>query len=117
MFIYTTRFYIQSEQLALVDELLSTQERHIKKEQDDAEQENKEYDPISDDEEGPIIEASIEVSIEQPSLRALGKRRAIDDQLTEPDNDEIPLPDFDIQRRSSGRVPKRLRHDENFVYN
>ncbi|KAJ5215230.1 uncharacterized protein N7498_001637 [Penicillium cinerascens] len=56
----------------------------------------KEYDPISDDEEDPIIDASVEVSIERPSLRALGKRRAVDDPLTEPDDDEIPLPDFDI---------------------
>jgi hypothetical protein len=56
------------------------------------------------------IETSAEVSIKQPSLRALGKRRAID-------NDKIPLPDFDIQRRSSGRFAKGLRYDTDCVYN
>lgn len=115
IFMCTARFDIQSEQLALVDEVLYTQERHMKKEQEDVEQKT-EYDPISDDEEGPII-ASIEVSIDQPNLRALGKRSAIDDQLTELDDHEIPLPDFDMQRRLSGRIPKRLRHDEEFIYN
>ena len=117
MFMCTTRFDIQSEQLALVDEFLSTQEKHTKKEQDNAEQEDKVFDPISDDEEDLTIETSIEGSVQQPSLRALGKRRATDDQLTELEDDEIPLPAFDIQRRSSGRIPKRLRHDADFVYN
>lgn len=93
-----------------MDKFLSTQEKHSKKEQDNTKQEDKEFDPISDDEEDLTIETSAEVSIEQPSLRALGKRRAID-------NDKIPLPDFDIQRRSLGRIPKRLRHDTDFVYN
>jgi hypothetical protein len=35
------------------------------------------------------IETSAEVSIKQPSLRALGRRRAIN-------NNKIPLPNFDI---------------------
>ena len=119
MFMCTTRFDIQSEQLALVDEFLSTQEKHTKKEQDDAEQDDKEFDPISDNEEDPFTtEASAEAFIQQPSIRALGKRRATDEQLIElDDEDEIPLPSFDTQRRSSGRIPKRSRYDADFVYN
>ena len=51
MFMCTTRFDIQSEQLALIDKYLSTQEKHIKKEQDVTEQKEDGFDPISDEEE------------------------------------------------------------------
>lgn len=61
------------------------------------------------------------------SERALGKRRAetISDHLIQlDDTNELPLPDnyhlleeSNKQRRSSGRVPKRSRQDEIYVYN
>jgi hypothetical protein len=61
------------------------------------------------------------------SERTLGKRRAefISDSLIQlDDTNEVPLPDNNYlleesstQRRSSGRVPKRSRRDEDYVYN
>ncbi|KAJ5751403.1 uncharacterized protein N7511_008368 [Penicillium nucicola] len=123
LFMCTTKFDVESEQLALIDEYLSTQEKQAKKEQKDAQKKEEEFDPISDDEEDlSNSEASAE-TIQNPNARALGKRRAISDQLIELEDDEVPLPDNShleeertTQRRSSGRVPKRLRQDEDFVY-
>lgn len=124
LFMCTTKFDVESEQLALIDEYLSTQEKQAKKEQKDAQKKEEEFDPISDDEENlSTSEASAE-TIQNPNARALGKRRATSDQLIElEDDDEVPLPDNShleegrtTQRRSSGRVPKRLRQDEDFVY-
>jgi hypothetical protein len=51
-----------------------------------------------------------------PGAKALGKRRATESDLIELDKDrEVPLPEnrclqeCSTQRRSSGRVPNRLR--------
>lgn len=130
LFMCTTKFDVESEQLALIDEYLSTQEKQAKKEQSDAQQKQEEFDPISDDDEGLSTTKTSAITIQPPSARALGKRRATSDQLIEPeegDDDEVPLPDNSYlqegaqgnatQRRSSGRVPKRLRQDEDFIYN
>lgn len=113
---------MELEQHALIDKYLSTQEKQAKKEQSDAQQKEEEFDPISDDEEGLSTAKTSATTIQPPSARALGKRRATSDQLIEPeegDDDEVPLPDNSYlqegtqgsatQRRSSGRVPKRLR--------
>lgn len=125
LFMCTTKFDVESEQLALIDEYLSTQEKQAKKEQKDAQKKEEEFDPISDDEEDiSTTEASTESS-QPPSTQALGKRRATSDQLIEleDDEDEVSLPDNGYleeerttQKRSSGRVPKRLRQDDDFVY-
>ncbi|KAL4976303.1 hypothetical protein BDW66DRAFT_135599 [Aspergillus desertorum] len=124
LFMCTTKSNVDSEQLALIDEYLSMQEKQAKKEQKDAQKKEEEFDPISDDEESlPTTEAPTE-TIQPPSTRALGTRRAISDQLIGlDDDDEVPLPDNGhleegrtAQRRSSGRAPKRLRQDEDFVY-
>lgn len=127
MFMCTTRFDIQSDQLALVDEYLSTQDKHAKKEQYHAEQETDMFEPISDDEEdGPSTYTT--PTAQRPSARALGKRRALHIDVTmqdhgDDDNDEIPLPDnsqfcqeSSTQRRSSERPVKRPRDDGDFVY-
>lgn len=124
LFMCTTKFDVESEQLALVDEYLSTQEKQAKKEQKDAQKKEEQFDPISDDEEDLSTTEDSAETIQLPSARALGKRRATSDQLFElDDDDEVPLPDNShleegrtTQRRSSGRVPKRLRQDEDFVY-
>ncbi|KAJ5378258.1 uncharacterized protein N7496_005667 [Penicillium cataractarum] len=111
--------------LALVDKYLSTQEKQAKKEQKDAQKKEEQFDPISDNEEDLSTTEDSAETIQLPSARALGKRRATPDQLFEldDDDDEVPLPDNShleegrtTQRRSSGRVPKRLRQDEDFVY-
>ena len=94
------------------------------KEQKDAQKKEKEFDPISDDEEDPSTSEASAETIQHPSARALGKRRATSDQLIKlKDNNKVPLPNNSYleegrttQRRSSGRVPKRLRQDEDFVY-
>ncbi|KAJ5355238.1 uncharacterized protein N7496_000165 [Penicillium cataractarum] len=125
LFMCTTKFDVESEQLALVDEYLSTQEKQAKKEQKDAQKKEEQFDPISDNEEDLSTTEDSAETIQLPSARALGKRRATPDQLFEldDDDDEVPLPDNShleegrtTQRRSSGRVPKRLRQDEDFVY-
>jgi hypothetical protein len=124
LFMCTTKFDVESEQLALIDEYLSTQEKQAKKEQKDAQKKEEEFDPISDDEEDLSTSEAPAETIQHPSARALGKRRATSDQLIElEDDDEVPLPDNShleegrtTQRRSSGRVPKRLRQDKDFVY-
>ncbi|KAJ5355559.1 uncharacterized protein N7496_012771, partial [Penicillium cataractarum] len=125
LFMCTTKFDVESEQLTLVDEYLSTQEKQAKKEQKDAQKKEEQFDPISDNEEDLSTTEDSAETIQLPSARALGKRRATPDQLFEldDDDDEVPLPDNShleegrtTQRRSSGRVPKRLRQDEDFVY-
>jgi hypothetical protein len=124
LFMCTAKFDVESEQPALTDKYLSTQEKQTKKEQKHTQKKEEEFDPISDDDEDlSTAECSAE-TIQPPSTRALGKRRAISDQLVElEDGDEVPLPDnghlgeeSTTQRRVSGHVPKRLRQDDDFVY-
>jgi len=127
----TSRFDIESEQLTFVDEYLTAQEIQAAREEQDARKAVDEFDLISDNEED--APAAISPPIQPPSERALGKRprtEAIGDHrpLIELDNkdyqDEIPLPDnsdlhceSSTQRRTSGRVPKRSKRDEDqFVY-
>lgn len=131
MFMCTSKFDIESEQLALVDEYLTAQEIQAAREENDAHKTGDEFNPISDDEEAAPV--TISPLVQPPSERVLSKRprsNAAEDQepLTgldnENDEDENPLPDNsnlhgenNTQRRTSGRVPKRLRRDEDqFVY-
>jgi hypothetical protein len=65
-----------------------------KKERKDAQKIEEEFDPISDDEEYIYTTDASAETIQAPSARAPGKRRAISDQLIElEDDDEVPLPD------------------------
>jgi hypothetical protein len=135
LFMCTTTFDLESEQLSLMDEYLTTQEIQAAREEKDARkaQETRkvqdEFDPISDGEEDKGENKSLVLpEAPQPrSQRSLGKRPAPIGEhrpLIELDEeDEIPLPDnrhseaeSNTQRRSSGRQPKRLRRDEDFVY-
>jgi hypothetical protein len=129
LFMCTTKFDMESEQLSLMEEYLTTQETQTAKEEKDAQKKQDEFDPISDDEDEPSATRATSQTIQPSSERALGKRRAeaISDEpspLIELDEaDEISLPDnshfqeeSSTQRRSSGRLPKRLRRDEDFVY-
>ncbi|KAB8227109.1 uncharacterized protein BDW43DRAFT_317151 [Aspergillus alliaceus] len=126
MFMCTSKFDIESEQLTFVDEYLTTQEIQVMNEEKDAGKPGDKFDPISDNEED--APEAISPQIQPPSKRALGKRprtEATEEQglLIELDNeddeDEIPLPDINnqhgesnTQRRTSGRIPKRLKRDE-----
>src|ERR1700757_1881738 len=114
-----------------MDEYLSTQEKQAENERKDTEKKKEEeFDSISDNEEdSPTTEAvrATRPSTKSVSERILGKRRAetTSDSLIQLDDaNEVPLPDnshlleeSSTQRRSSGRVLKRLRQDGDYVYN
>lgn len=129
LFMCTTKFDMESEQLSLMEEYFTTQETQAVKEETDAWKKQDEFNPISDDEDELSSAGAISQIIQPPSERALGKRKAEakSDDPSLPigldETDEIPLPDNShlqdesrTQRRSSGRVPKRSRWDEDFVY-
>jgi hypothetical protein len=131
MFLCTSKFEIEEEQLALVEEYLSSHEIQAAKEEREAQKSQDDLEPISDNEEDNSVSNHVRV----PSVRALGKRRRsiaepgteeIQEPVIELDDDgEVPLPDnttilqeeSNTQRRTSGRLPKRSkRDDKEFVY-
>jgi hypothetical protein len=131
MFLCTTKFEVEEEQLAFVQEYLSSQEIQTATEEREAQKPQGDLESISDNEE----DTSVLNHIQAPSARALGKRRRSviesgTEEVQEPvvvlDNDgEVPLPDnttvfqeeSGTQRRTSGRVPKRSKRDDiEFVY-
>lgn len=124
MFMCTVKFDLETEQFALIEEYLSTQEKQAERERKDAiKKQEEEFNTISDNEKGLSTTESSQ-AVPLPNAKALGKRRATSDDLIKLDDDgEIPLPEnqhvqgeSSTQRRSSGRVPKRPRQDEDFVY-
>lgn len=131
MLMCTSKFEIEEEQLAFINEYLSSQEIQAANEEKDAQRPRDDLDPISDDEEDDLLSAQVQT----PSQRALGKRRMSTIDLgakegQEPPNEsnddgEIPLPDNTIslqegsstQFRTSGRVRNRPRHDDDmYIY-
>lgn len=134
MMMCTTRFDIESEKLAFIDEYLSTQEIHARKEEIEAQKKKEEvFDLISDNEEEEEEEEDQTDTTSEPNQGAdesvLGKRPRIEPTATalpstqapliqqdgngEDEEDGIPLPENSCtQRRTSGRVPKRIRRDE-----
>jgi hypothetical protein len=129
MFMCTSRFQIESEQLAFVEEYLTAQEIQVAGEEKAAQALDDKFDAISDTEEDHEgASAAISQLIQPPSHTTLGKRparEAAEDQgpLVElddgEDEDEISLPDntglhgeSSTQRRTSGRVPKRSKRDD-----
>ena len=137
MLMCTTRFDVESDQLALIKEYLSIQEIHAAREEKDAQKEKDEFYLISDGEDEPPDTRSQHP--QRPSERALGKRPRkevtppptnqgtliqLDNEDDDDDEDNIPLPDHSgllgessTYRRTSGRVSKRARRDEDlFIY-
>lgn len=137
MLMYTTRFDIESEQLILIEEYLYTRDSYAAKGYKDAQKEKNKFDLISDSEDDPLDTSSQRP--QGPSKRALGKRPRkeatppptnwgtfiqVDNEDDKNDEDKTPLPDnsglfgeSSIYRRTSGRVLKRTRRDEDlFVY-
>lgn len=134
MFMCTSRFEIESEQLALMEEYVSTQEVQTKTEEKAANKvRDPEFDPISDTEEDPS--GILSQPTRAPGAVMLGKRPRqaaplIDLEEDDDDEDgrgeeegneedEVPLPDnthlhdqSSTQRRTSGRVPKRSKRDD-----
>ncbi|CAG8212376.1 unnamed protein product [Penicillium nalgiovense] len=119
---------MEPEQFSLMDDYLTTQETQAAREENDARKAECEFDLISDSEDEPS--AGISQPVQLASEHALGKRSRGDniaeaqEHVIELDEeDEVPLPDnihihgeSSTQRRSSGRLPKRSRRDEDFVY-
>ncbi|EYE90334.1 uncharacterized protein EURHEDRAFT_463207, partial [Aspergillus ruber CBS 135680] len=95
LFMCTTKFNMESKQLSLMEEYFTTQETQAAKEEKDAWKKQDEFNPISDDED---------------ELSSAGATS----QIPLPDNSYLQG-DSSTQRRSSGRLPKRLRR-EDFVY-
>ncbi|EED11521.1 conserved hypothetical protein [Talaromyces stipitatus ATCC 10500] len=138
LFMCTTKFDLESEELSLMDEYLTTQEIQRAREERDAQQaleaQNTKYDfdPISDSEEAESEDESLVLpqspqASQARSQRSLGKRPAREEEplieLDGNEEDEVPLPYnrhlvtvSSTQRRSSGRQPKRSKRDEDFVY-
>jgi hypothetical protein len=129
MFMCTTKFDMESEQLSLMEEYLTTQEVQAAREEKDIRQAEDGFDPISDSEEDDPS-ATISQPAQPVSQRALGKRprteattEGLGSLIELDEEDEIRLPnntyiqgESSTQRRSSGRLPKRARRDEDFVY-
>jgi hypothetical protein len=137
MLMCTTRFDVESEQLALTEEYLSTQEIHAAREEKNVQNEKDEFDLISNGEDDLLGTRS--QLLQRPSERALSKRprkeatppppnqgpvTQLDNEDNEDDEDNIPLPnnsglleESSTQRRTSGRVSRRARRDKDlFVY-
>lgn len=128
LFIYTTKFNIKSKQLSLINNYLTTQKTQTAKKKKDTQNAKYEFDLISnnEDERSAIVSQIVQTANEP----ALGKRpkaeNTTEDQkhIIKLDKGyEVPLPDIihtqgesGTQRRSSGRLPKRARQDEDFVY-
>ncbi|KAJ6001218.1 hypothetical protein N7481_001627 [Penicillium waksmanii] len=121
LFMCTTKFDMESEQLSLMDDYFTTQEAQAAREEKDARKAECEFDLISDSEDEPS--AAISQTVQTVSEHAHGKRRRAEN-ITEglehvielDEEDEVPLPDnihiqgeSSTQRRSSGRLPKRSR--------
>lgn len=129
----TTRFDVKSEELAFIDEYLSTQEIHARKEEQEAQKKKDEvFDLISDADEEE--EENYTNATSEPTQLAgesiLGKRPRmeaaeaalptteapliqLEDEDGEDKEDDIALPqNSSTRRRTSGRVPKRIRRDE-----
>src|ERR1700710_1554683 len=137
MFLCTIKFEIEEEQLAFVQEYLSSREIQTATEEREAQKPQDDLESISDNEE----DTSVSNRIQDPSVRTQGKRRrgilelgtgacqelAVvlnddddDDDGDDDGDDDVPLPEnptilqeeVGTQRRTSGRVPKRLRRDD-----
>jgi hypothetical protein len=75
MFMCTSRFEIEEEQLALIDEYLTNEEIHAANEEKDAHDAQEDLDLISDDEEDVLVANCVLIFEQGLSQRAQGKRR------------------------------------------
>lgn len=117
LFMCTSRFDIEDEQRAMINEYLSFEEIQTAREERDTQA--SEFDTISDDEEGGEGDSTqIRYTDQGPSERSQGKRRRSvisipeegqrdEDEDEGEDTGDLPLPD--MQQRMSGRVRKRSR--------
>jgi hypothetical protein len=111
MYVCTTRFEVEEEQLAFIREFFSKQEREVMiKKKNSLIQED--LDPISDNNKDELER----VNRIRVSQHALGKRRKsivseVENEGSESmqSGDEVDLPISDTQQRSSGRIRKHSR--------
>lgn len=118
MFMCASKFDLEQQQLALISEFLSEEEKEVVNEEK-ATQSLDDLDPISDSEEEDIVVVQEQPATQGSSERAAGKRRAsvISDASAEaqeatPSDDEAEIPLPENQPRVSGRVKKKARRDD-----
>jgi hypothetical protein len=135
MFMCTSRFEIEEKQLAFVNNYLSNEETQVDDEERDAQFLEHVQDPISEDEGDDPVPEQGQLLIEAASQCVLGKRRksvASESEIEEAqesapetdDEDNLPLPTISMistggtttQMRTSRRVRKRSRRDDEYDY-
>jgi len=123
MYMCTTRFELEDEQLAFIKEYLLSGERETANEEQDAQLLQDNPDPISDNEEDDMVPIQEQPATQEVSQRAFSKRRESvasepEDETQESalsDDNDLPLPD--TRRRASARSRKRSRRDDDtFTY-
>lgn len=118
MYKFTTKFDIESEDLALQEENLSHQEIEAMQEEKDAGLLKDTLDPISDDEEDDAM-GSQDLALTQTAPQCVGEKRqqsrvsnTVEAQGGMESDDEANLPLPDTQTRVSRRIRKRPRCDD-----
>ena len=124
LYMCTSRFEVEEEDLALMKQYLSNEEQQALDEEKDAQQLQDILEPISDDEEDDLTVIQGQPATQQLSERPRGKRRKSVTSIGDLDGQEHihsdnetdpPLPDN--QQRVSGRSRKRTRReDDQFIH-
>ena len=122
MYKFTTKFDVDSENLALQEEYLSYQEMEVIREEKDAGLLRDTFDPISDDEEDDAI-GSQDRDLFPTATECVGEKRqqsrvsdTVEAQGGIGSDNELELPLPDTQTRVSGRIRRRPRcHDDQFI--
>jgi hypothetical protein len=126
LYMCVSRFDLEEQQLALLNDFLSEEEKEEANEERVAEFLD-DLDPISDHEENDIVSIQEQPTTQGLSERAAGKRRksvASEAEIeaqegVQSDNEiDIPLPELpETQQRVSGRNRKRSRReDDDFIH-
>ena len=124
MYMCASRFNIEEQQLELLDDFLSEEEKQEATEEKSAEL-LEDLDPISDDEDNVVLVHEPSAT-QQLSERAAGKRRRsvtseAEDEAEEgarsDDEADIPLPEMaNTQQRMSRNRKRSRRRDDEFIH-
>jgi hypothetical protein len=125
MFMCTSKFEVEEEELALNKEYLSNNELQAAEEETDSQFLEDDLDPISDNEEDDMALVINEPTTAALSENVLGKRRRSiasvpEEESQEPhysdNDDDSPLPANQQMLRTSKRPRKQQRQDDGFTY-
>lgn len=123
MYMCTTKFELEDEQLAFIKEYLLSGERETANEEQDAQLLQDNPNPISNNKEDNMVPIQEQPATQEVSQRAFSKRRKSvasepEDEAQESalsDDNDLPLPD--TRRRASAISRKRSRRDDDtFTY-